>query len=541
MKKKSLKLTIVMFIGLFLCLSLSRGAWAAASKVSREEVRQAAQKTIQYYHDNFQKNQFAGVLDWPALGLFGFGEDVSGPQWSANGKNGAYWREREVSQGVNFSKTKNTDLQRTIIGVCAAGKDPRNFGGLNLVELEKGTMLPSGHFADSVADNKTGQPVGNELINAQIFGIIALHCAGEPIPNRDKCLEWLEKQQHTDGGFTWDVKYFDDPRDYELVESDVDMTAAALMGFAILGEDESNPVVARALDFLRTRQLDSGGFYSWGTENPESCAWTTQALVLLGQDPMGPEWTNSSGENPVSAILNFQLPDGSFSHVLKEEDNLPIYDSGISTYEALYALADAYNKKSVYQLLHEKYQATQESTTATEAKGKFSDFQPGQFGYEETLELVNDNVLSGYADGSFKPGAAVTRAEFARYLTYGLGLQNESGDQRGSDRFSDVPSEHWANGCIGICAARGYVSGIREGVYAPDEKITGEQLMSMLVRAGGLEAQAQTLREEGKGWADGYIKAAEQKGLTYPGFEPQSPASRAQCAWSVCKLRNLKK
>lgn len=355
MPGKKIKLASAVMMAM-LCLALwTNAALAAESKVTREDVYNAAQKTIKYYQDTYQKKQFNGILDWPALGLFAFGEDVSGEQWTANGKNGAYWREQEVKKGTGLSKTKNTDYQRTIIGVCAAGKDPCNFGGLNLVKVEKGTLLPNGHFADSVADRKTGKPVGNDLVNAQVFGIISLHCAGETIPNKKKCLNWLTKQQHKDGGFTWDVKYFDDPEDYDLVESDVDMTAAALMAMAILGEDETDRAVARAIDFLKGKQLDTGGFTSWGTENPESCGWVIQALTLLGQDPMGPEWTKPSGGNPVSALLSFQLPDGSFSHVQKSEEESAVYDSGISTYISLYAMGDAYNGESVYDLLHEKY------------------------------------------------------------------------------------------------------------------------------------------------------------------------------------------
>jgi hypothetical protein len=377
----ALLLTLVLSAGVF-----SGSALAAESKVTREDVYKAAQKTIDYYQTTYRPNEYKGILDWPALGLFGFGEDVSGPKWTVDNKNGAYWREQEVRQEIALSKVKNTDFQRTIIGICAAGKDPRNFGGVNLVETVKSTMLPSGHFADSVADRTTGLPVGEDLVNAHIFGVIALHCAGEPIPNRDKCREWLEKQQHQDGGFTWDVKYFDNPGDYSLVESEVDMTGAALMAFAILGEDETNPAVGRALDFLRQKQLDNGGFSSWGTENPESCSWVIQALTLLGQDPMGPEWTKPSGGNPVSAMLRFQLPNGSFTHVLSEDENLPVYDNSMSTYEALYALADVYNKKAAYDMLYEKYRPEAE-------KNMFSDYGSGQFGFEETMSLVYDYVV----------------------------------------------------------------------------------------------------------------------------------------------------
>ncbi|MCR4435133.1 MAG: S-layer homology domain-containing protein [Clostridiales bacterium] len=520
-----------------LCLSVAFSLWAgqaqaAQSPVTREDVLKAAQKTIAYYHDTFSREQFNGVLDWPALGLFGFGEDVSGAEWTtSDGKNGAYWREQEVRKGIGLNKVANTDFQRTIIGVCAAGKDPRNFGGLNLVEIEKGTMLENGHFADSVADDETGRPVGDSLVNAHIFGIIALHCAGEPIPNRDKCLEWLEKQQHKDGGFTFDVVYFDDPKDYDLIQSDVDMTAAALMAFAILGEDETNPAVAKALQFLKSRQNDSGGFASWGTENPESCAWVIQALTLMGQDPMGPEWTKPSGGNPVSALLTFQLPNGSFAHVLKEEeDNLSVYDNAMSTYECLYGLADAYNGKAAYDLLHEKYKPQAQQRL-------FSDYKPGQFGFDETMELVYDYVLSGRPDGTFGPGQPVTRAEFAKYLVYGMGLKGEIKALKGSDKFGDVAPDHWADGVIGLCADKGYVGGTGDGFFSPGESITGEQLMAMLVRAAGLEEEAKSLTQDEGDWPEGYIKAAKNHGLVYPEFDAKKPATRAQCSWCIVRLK----
>lgn len=353
--------TVSLLLGtLLISLLISAGpavsqAEAAKSEVTRQDIYRAAQKTIDYYHDNYKDREFRGILDWPALGLYSFGEDVSGPRWTVNGKNGAHWREEEVRQGIRLSKIKNTDYQRTIIGVCAAGKDPYNFGGINLVEAVKNSMLPNGHFADSIADRKTGQPVGNYLVNAHCFGVIALHCAGMPIPNRDKCLEWLLDKQYPDGGFTWDVKRFDNPEDYNLVESDVDMTAAALMAMAILGVDESHPAAARALAFLKNEQLDNGSFHSWGTENPESCAWVIKALTLLGQDPMGKEWTKPSGGNPVSALLRFQLQSGGFTHVLGEDNALQAYENAMSTEQALYGMADAYNQKATYDMLHEKY------------------------------------------------------------------------------------------------------------------------------------------------------------------------------------------
>lgn len=526
---KLFKLLVVVLVTIILAFnSFVVPIYAQNSKITREELRKKAQKTIDYYYNNYKEKEFKGLLDWPALGLFGFGEDVSGEKWTTkDGKNGAYWREQQVKEGIGLRSAANTDYQRTIIGVCSAGKDPTNFGGLNLVEIEKNTILPSGKFADSVKDNKTGEPIGEELINAHIFGIISLYCAGDPIPNKNKALKWLEKQQHPDGGYTYDVKHFEDPEDYALIDSDIDMTAAALMAFGILGEDESNPRVKKALDFLHERQLDNGGFDSWGTVNPESCSWVILGLTSIGQDPMGESWTKENGRNPVTAMLEFQLKDGSFTHVLSEYGNYRVSSNSMSTEQGLYGMASAYNNKSLFDMLHQKYRPEAE-------KNLFNDYKPGDFAFKETMDLVYDYTLSGYPDGSFKPNKSVTRGEFAQYLVNVLRVKNQIRNYEDLENTSDIS---WSDECIKVCVNRGYITGSSNNTYSPNENITGEQLMVILIRAAGLEEKAKALNGEGKEWSNGYLKLAKEKGFIYQGFEPKEAVNRAQCAWSLVRLK----
>ncbi|BDR85985.1 hypothetical protein [Clostridium tetani] len=93
-KKKSFKGIIV-----FLILAITLGGFGYRNsdiyrrKSLKKKIHAASQKTIQYYYDEYKPQQFAGILDWPALGLYGLGEDVSGEVWTVNGKNGAYWRD----------------------------------------------------------------------------------------------------------------------------------------------------------------------------------------------------------------------------------------------------------------------------------------------------------------------------------------------------------------------------------------------------------------------------------------------------------------
>lgn len=475
--KKGLNLALVLLTIILIFNLFTVSIYAQSVKITKEELRERAQKTIDYYQDRYKEREFKGILDWPAFGLFGFEEDVSGEKWTTeDGKNGAYWREQQVKEGIGLRSSASTDYQRTIIGVCSAGKNPRDFGGINLVEKVKSTLLPSGKFADSLEDNTTGEPVGEDLINAHIFGIISLYCAGEPIPNRDKVLKWLVDKQHPDGGFTYDVKYFEDPEDYYLIDSDIDMTASALMALGILGEDQFNEVVQKALNFLHERQLDNGGFDSWGTINPESCSWVILGLNSIGENPVGEKWTKENGNNPVTAMLEFQLEDGSFTHVLSKYGNYRISSNAMATEQGLYGMASAYNEKSLFKMLHEKYRPEAE-------KHLFTDYKPGDFGFKEAMDLVYKYELSGHLDGTFKPNDPIKKLELGKILS----------DEN----------------------------------YSTNENITGEEFIMAIIKNVNLEENS----------FEGYFKLAHEKGFVYENFNPNKPVTRAQCAWSIKRLR----
>lgn len=381
-------------------------SFAAPSAMTRDTLYKKAQKTISFYKEKCQSGSASILMDWPAVGLCAFGEDLTSSSWrGVDGKDALTLRAEEAKLGRGLSTIKNTDFQRTIIGVTAAGGNPRDFGGKDLVAIVKGTMLPNGHFADSVKDRKTGKPVGNMLVNAHCFGVISLYTAGEPIPNRDKCLEWLIDSQNHDGGFTWDVKTFVNPEDAELVDSDPDMTAAGLMAMAILGLDKDSVPVKRALSFLKKNQRKNGGFASWGTDNPESCSWVIKGLTAFHIDPMGPEWTNENGSNPVTAMMSFQIPNGGFVHVKNEDEALPIYDNGMSTEQALYGMASAYFNKSVYEIQHDVYRGKVEPTL-------FSDVKPTDKDSKAIFDGIYSYVLKEKKKGQFCPDDNMMQVNF---------------------------------------------------------------------------------------------------------------------------------
>ena len=86
--------------------------------------------------------------------------------------------------------------------------------------------------------------------------------------------------------------------------------------------------------------------------------------------------------------------------------------------------------------------------------------------------LSEKKVLTGYPDGSFRPDAPITRAEFATIVAKVKALRGESAS------FPDVAG-HWADGAIGAVAHAGYVTGYPDGSFMPDKNITRAEAVTI--------------------------------------------------------------
>lgn len=132
---------------------------------------------------------------------------------------------------------------------------------------------------------------------------------------------------------------------------------------------------------------------------------------------------------------------------------------------------------------------------------------------EAIVRLLELGVLTGYPDGSFKPGNNIRRSEYAAVAVRAKGLEQEALRNMGSTSFGDVLSNHWASGYINTSEEKGLIKGVGivNGInsFKPEENITYEQAVTIMVRALGYETAAQ---EDG-GWPNGYIQVADQIGL----------------------------
>ncbi|BAQ63757.1 S-layer homology domain-containing protein [Geminocystis sp. NIES-3709] len=94
--------------------------------------------------------------------------------------------------------------------------------------------------------------------------------------------------------------------------------------------------------------------------------------------------------------------------------------------------------------------------------------------------LVQRGVIAGFPDGTFKPDAPVTRAQFAAMVQKALPRNSV----RSPINFNDVPSNYWANTAINNAFSMGFLSGYPGQIFRPEQNIPREQVLVSL--ANGL-------------------------------------------------------
>ena len=121
--------------------------------------------------------------------------------------------------------------------------------------------------------------------------------------------------------------------------------------------------------------------------------------------------------------------------------------------------------------------------------------------------LGSIGILKGTDDGAFHPEKPVTRGEFAAIITRAVRLE-EAAVSAAGDYFNDTQN-HWARGYINLAAQMGYVSGDGDGAYRPDDTVTYEQAVKIMVGMTGYQDMA----ELKGGYPVGHILMAAETGI----------------------------
>lgn len=106
----------------------------------------------------------------------------------------------------------------------------------------------------------------------------------------------------------------------------------------------------------------------------------------------------------------------------------------------------------------------------------FSDVAADAWYCSSVSTLSRMDIIAGYPDGTFRPNAPITRAEFAAIAT----RFDNNGDKTPVS-FTDIIG-HWAEGEITVAANHGWVSGYGDDTFRPQNQITRAETMSLVNR-----------------------------------------------------------
>jgi hypothetical protein len=126
---------------------------------------------------------------------------------------------------------------------------------------------------------------------------------------------------------------------------------------------------------------------------------------------------------------------------------------------------------------------TWEAYIAAIPRSPFTDLPLTDPFYPYVRCLVDRNIISGYADGTFRPMADVTRGQVAKMVANAAGMTESI--PPGQQTFSDVPPSNTFWLFIERLAARQIVSGYADGTFRPVNSITRGQLAKIDANAAG--------------------------------------------------------
>ena len=111
----------------------------------------------------------------------------------------------------------------------------------------------------------------------------------------------------------------------------------------------------------------------------------------------------------------------------------------------------------------------------------FTDVSSEHWAHDYIEVLADLDIIKGFPDGTFRPGAQITRAQFAAILRQAF-LATEPVS---AVKFSDVPQNYWGFAAINKARAAGFLSGYPGNIFKPEQPIARVQALVSLANGLG--------------------------------------------------------
>ena len=219
--------------------------------------------------------------------------------------------------------------------------------------------------------------------------------------------------------------------------------------------------------------------------SPFALAWETDnggSDTPGGNDPWYPPYNPGDDDKPSG--LNTE---DHFSYVVGYEDGMVKPQRSITRAEVATIF---------YRLLEDDVRDDYDTT-----RNNFSDVTSDSWYNQTVSTLASMGILKGYEDGTFRPNASITRAEFAAIATR---FFEETGATYEPGTFTDVTGSEWFAGAIMDAVNLGLIGGYEDGTVRPNNNITRAEACAIVNRTLGRVPDADHLLPEDvmKTWPD---------------------------------------
>lgn len=160
--------------------------------------------------------------------------------------------------------------------------------------------------------------------------------------------------------------------------------------------------------------------------------------------------------------------------------------------------------------------------------------------------LVDQGVLKGYEDDTFRPDQDVTRAEATKIILLGLGLSVDESSV-GSVLLSDVSESDWYYRVVGTAVDLGIVSGYDDGSFRPSQTVNRAEALKIALETAGMELSGTSsdVYEDvlADAWFAEYVNTAKFWNLSPPQtdglWHPEEAVSRAEMSELVYRVQTV--
>jgi len=172
-----------------------------------------------------------------------------------------------------------------------------------------------------------------------------------------------------------------------------------------------------------------------------------------------------------NAIPDLGKPQDPAGNIFREQENFDVQNSSS---QSLISVGNQLNTAQIKGLL--ELVAATNDTIIPVISSSFSDLY-AHWATAFITALVAKGFIGGFPDGTFQPNTPITRAQYAALVKKTFQLA----DSQNLNRFKDVRTDFWANSAIASAADGGFLSGFPDGTFRPGQNLTRVQAIVSIV------------------------------------------------------------